>query len=202
MTFWELITGRKRGLMDMSRAEVRQQELMLTKQRDQLLSRIEKLADEKHKIFTRGAASKSPEMRRALAMEFEARTSEQLINARQLNIKSKELLTATRVRLARENRDSAERLGLGRVTNADMLKLARMIENDAISSEMYAERLNDMLGAASAADRAAMGEPSDAAATLMHVWEQMDNGALAETEAFEAADQRVRSRAERSLAQE
>ncbi len=202
MNFWELITGRKKGLMDMSRAELRQQELLLTKQRDRLMARIEKLAEEKQKIFARGAATKSPELRRTLAMEFEARTNEQLMHARQLNIKNKELLTATRVRLARENRESAEELGLGRISAGDMAKLARMIENDAITAEMYAERLNDILAAAGDADRAALGEPTDATATLMRVWEQMDTGELEESAAFDAADAHVRARAERTLAQE
>jgi hypothetical protein len=202
MGLWELITGKPKGLLDLSRSELRQQELLLTKHRDQLMSRIERLAKDKQDIFARGAASKSPEMRRALAMEFEARTQEQLLYARQLNIKSKELLTATRVRLAKENTETASKLGLGRITEGDMLRLAKMIETDAISSEMYAQRLDELLGAASEADRAAIGEPTDAAASLMNVWAQMDNGDLREEQGFETADAQVRARAAKSIAEE
>ena len=201
MSFWELITGRKKGLMGLSRSELRQQELLLTKHRDQLLARIEKLADDKQAIFARGAATKSPEVRRALAMEFEARTNEQLLYARQLNITGKELLTATRVRLARENRETASKLGLGRISDGDLAGLARMIGDDAVSAEVYGERLDALLGAAAEADRSAVGQPTDAAATLLHVWEQMDSGKLAEAEAFESADAQVRARANKSLAE-
>jgi hypothetical protein len=201
MTFWELITGRKKGLMSLSRTELRQQELLLAKHRDQLLARIEKLAGDKQDIFARGAQTRSPEVRRALAMEFEARTNEQLLYARQLNIKGKELLTATRVRLARENRESAQRLGLGRIGQSDMARLARMIEDDAITAEVYGERLDAVLGAAADADRSAVGQPTDAAATLLHVWEQLDAGAMKEAEAFESADAQVRARAGRQSAE-
>jgi len=202
MGLWELITGRKKGLMSLSRSELRQQELLLTKERDRLMDRIEKLADKKQQIFGRGAKTKSPELRRALAIEFEAATNEQLLYGRQLNIKSKEVLTVTRVRLARENRRQSEKLGLGRITESDMLKLASMIEDDAISSELYAERLDGLLGMAAEADKAAIGEPSDSAAALMHIWQKMDDGGVAEEEAFSEADEQVRTRARRTLAED
>ncbi len=201
MGLWELITGRKRGLMDMDRSELRQQELLLTRQRDQMMGRIEKLAGEKQDIFRRGAESKAPEMRRALAAEFEARTNEQLLYGRQLNIKSKELLTVARVRLVRENRESADKLGLGRITDRDMMRLAKMIEDDAISAELYGQRLDELLSGAAEADRSVIGEPTDAAATLMHVWEKMDAGDLREEQAFDSADAQIRARAERQIAE-
>jgi len=42
-----------------------------------------------------------------LAQEFELKTSEQLMLARQLNIRSKEMLTVSRLRMLRENADRA-----------------------------------------------------------------------------------------------
>lgn len=202
-TFWELLTGKKKGLLDLSRSELRQQELLLGKNRDNLMNRIEKLADKKQDLFKRGAKTKSPELRRALAMEFEGLTNEQILYGRQLNIKSKELMTVTRVRLAKENRESSKKLGLGRISEGDMLRLGQMIENDSISSEVYSERLDELLRGAADADKAALGEADDATATLMHVWERMDRGAVKDEEsAFDEADEKVRSRASRSLAED
>ncbi|MCG3180829.1 MAG: hypothetical protein BIFFINMI_03192 [Phycisphaerae bacterium] len=202
MGLLELITGRKKGLMSMTRAELRQQELLLGKQRDGLMKKIEDLAAAKREIFGRGAKTKSPEVRRALAMEFEARTQEQVLYGRQLNIRSKELLTVTRVRLARENRDQAQKLGMGRIAETDMVRLAAMIEDDAVSAEVYGQRLDELLAGAAEADKAAMGEPTDAAATLMHVWDRMDRGVLADEQAFDEADEKIRSRARGPLAEE
>jgi len=202
MGLWELITGRKKGLMSLSRTELRRQELLLGKQRDQLVRKIETLAGAKRDLFAKGAAADSAQVRQALAAEFEARTNEQLLYGRQLNIRTKELLTVTRVRLIRENRATAKSLGLGRIGERDMIRLAAMVEDDAISSEVYGQRLDELLSAAADADKAALGEPSDATETLMNIWKRMDAGAIADpADAFCQADEQVRTRAERRLAE-
>jgi hypothetical protein len=71
-------------------------EILLTKQRDRLFKKIGDISTTKQKIFQQGAQQKSPELRKALAQDFELKTQEQLMAARELNLRSKELMTVSR----------------------------------------------------------------------------------------------------------
>lgn len=194
MNILSLFSRKPKPLTKMTRRELRREELMLDKERAQLIRRIERIGKDKQTLFERGAKEKIPELRRALAQEFELKTSEQLMIARQLNVRSKEMMTVSRLRMLREN---AERAGaaagrLGRITENDMLRLTRLIENDAVSTEMYQQRLDDMLAIGASmdtGDNALTGAGKD----VLDVWEKMDTGLIADgTEAFEEADRRVR----------
>jgi hypothetical protein len=193
--FVEWLTSRKRPLSRMTRSELRRQELLLDKDRGRMLGRINKLAQEKQQVFERGAAEKTPEVRRALAQEFELKTTEQLMLARQLNIRSKEMLTVSRLRMLRENADRAGQSGrLGLISQGDIMRLGKLIESDAIKAEVYMERLDEILSIGVAADEEA-GPMSEAGRTVMNVWEKMDTGAIADTaEGFDEADRSVRER--------
>lgn len=194
MAFFDWLVKRKKPLSQMTRAELRRQELLLEKDRNQLLNRITKIAGKKQGIFEKGAVEKSPEVRRMMAQEFELMTSEQLMLSRQLNIRSKEMMTVSRLRMMREQADRAQGAGskLGLVSEKDLMRLGRMIESDAVKTEMYQERLDEVLKLGSEVDQGAMGL-SDAGETVMNVWEQMDRGDIADqTEAFDEADRRVR----------
>jgi len=185
--------NRPRPLTQLSRRDLRRKELLLQKQRDQLLRRIEKLADDKQGLFQKGAAEKTPEVRRALAQEFELKTAEQLMLGRQLNIRSKEMLTVSRLRMLKENAEQSRTTGdrLGMISQADMLRLERMIESDAVTSELYQERLDDLLSTA-ATEQGAAGL-SEAGQAVMRIWDQVDSGMMKSTlEAFDEADRRVR----------
>jgi hypothetical protein len=185
--------NRPRPLTQLSRRDLRRKELLLQKQRDQLLRRIEKLADDKQTLFQKGAAEKTPEVRRALAQEFELKTAEQLMLGRQLNVRSKEMLTVSRLRMLKENAEQSRATGdrLGMISQADMLRLERMIESDAVSSELYQERLDDLLSTA-ATEQGAAGL-SEAGQAVMRMWDQVDSGVITSTsEAFDEADRRVR----------
>jgi hypothetical protein len=81
----------------MTRQELRRQELLLARDREQLLKRITDAAAKKQDIFERGRQEKSPELRRILAQEFDLKTTEQMMTGRQLNIRSKEFLTVSRM---------------------------------------------------------------------------------------------------------
>jgi hypothetical protein len=193
--FLEWLTKRKKPLSQMTRSELRRQELLLDKDRTRLLDRITKLAKEKESLFERGAAERSAEVRRVMAQEFELKTTEQLMLGRQLNIRSKEMMTVSRLRMLRESADRAgqsNRLGL--ISQADMLRLGKMIETDAIRAEVYQERLDEILAIGSEVDQgaAALGESGDG---VLKVWEKLDAGAIADTkEAYEEADRTVRER--------
>jgi hypothetical protein len=194
MALLDWLIKRKKPLSRMTRSELRRQELLLEKDRNQLLSRITKLADKKQRIFQRGAGEKAPEVRKALASEFELMTSEQLMISRQLNIRSKELMTVSRLRMLRENADRARSSNglLGLVSEKDLLRLGKLIENDAVRTDMYQQRLDEILTVGAEVDEGALGL-SDAGNSVMEIWDQMDRGALSDTgEAFDEADRRVR----------
>jgi len=195
MALLEWLTKRKKPLSRMTRSELRRQELLLEKDRTQLLNKITKIATDKQTLFERGAQEKTPEVRRMLAQEFELKTTEQLMLARQLNIRSKEMLTVSRLRMLRENADRAgqsNRLGL--VSETDILRLGKLIESDAVKAEIYQERLDEILAIGSAVDEGA-ASLSEAGKTVMNVWEKMDAGAITDkNEAFDEADRSVRER--------
>lgn len=194
MGLLDWLTKRRKPLSKMTRQELRQQELTLEKERNLLLKRIERLSHGKQKLFERGAKETSPEVRRAMAQEFEMKTTEQLMISRQLNIRTKEMLTVSRMRMIRENADRAKVAGdrIGMITERDLVGLTRLIENDAITTEMYQERLDSLLVIGAEVDEGAAGI-SEAGRAVMDIWERMDAGAIADkAEAFDEANRRVR----------
>ncbi len=200
MQFIEWLTKRRKPLSKLTRSELRRKELMLEKDRARQMNRIKKLAAEKQAIFQQGATEKAPELRLAYAQQFELRTTEQLMISRQLNIRSKELLTVSRFRMLRENADRARESGsrLGMISETDILKLGHLIESDGIRSEAYQERLDEILGTAAEIDEGAQSL-SDSGKAVMEIWGRMDVGDIEnDTEAFDEADRRVRERQQRA----
>jgi hypothetical protein len=123
------------------------------------------------------------------------RTTEQLMLSRQLNIRSKELLTVSRLRMLRENADRAGQSGkLGLISEADILRLGRLIESDSVKTELYQERLDDILAVGASVDEG-FASLSEAGQSVMKVWDKMDAGAITDTaEGFDEADRSVRER--------
>ena len=194
MGLFDWLTDRHKSLSEMTRQELRREELLLEKDRNRMLKKVEKLATDKQSLFDKGASEKTPEVRRALAQEFELRTSEQLMLSRQLNIHSKELMTVSRMRMLRENAERAKSHGnkLGLISEKDMLALGKMIETDAISSEMYQQRLDDILSLGAEVDEGKAGL-SEAGQHVMDIWDKMDTGLIEDkAEGYDEADRRVR----------
>jgi len=111
-----------------------------------------------------------------------------------LNIRSKEAMTVSRMRMIRENLDRAKVHGskLGLVSEKDLLRLGRMIESDAVSVEMYQQRLDDILALGAEVDEGMAGL-SQAGQTVLDIWDKMDTGLIRDpAEAFDEADRRVR----------
>ncbi len=185
MGLFDWLTKRGKALSQMTRQELRRQELLLDRERQQLHKKIQDAAGKKQEIFQRGREEKSPEVRRMLAQEFDLKTTEQLMMGRQLNIRSKEYLTVSRMRMLRENADRAKARGsrLGLISEKDLIALEKMIANDSITSEMYQERLDDMLQV-SATDGESILTPGSK--QVLDVWEQMGTGLIAdEGQAFD-----------------
>ncbi|WP_428938371.1 hypothetical protein [Fontivita pretiosa] len=188
--------SRSRTLSELSRQELRKEEILLTRQRDRLFKRLEQIAAEKQKIFQQGAAQKSPDLRKALAQDFELKTQEQLMAARELNLRSKELLTVSRLRMIKENQARGKALGRLNVTDKDVARITQWIEDDSVTQEMYVERLDAILETGVQADKDALASArlTSAGQELMEIWNQMDRGRLKQDEAFEEADKAVRQR--------
>ncbi len=194
MALFDWLTKKNKALSQMTRQELRRQELLLNRERDQLLKRVTDLATKKQEIFDRGRQEKAPEVRRVLAQEFDLKTTEQLLTSRQLNIRSKEAITVTRMRMLRENAEKAKARGskLGLIGEKDLVALEKMIASDEITAEMYQDRLDSMLQIG--------GEDGESILTpgskqVLDVWEQMDTGLIGDAgQAFDEADRRVRER--------
>ncbi len=192
MGLFDWLTSKEKPLSQMTRSELRRQELLLEKERDRLMNRVGDLAKKKQDIFDRGSKEKSPEMRRALAGQFELHTTEQLMLSRQLNIRSKEALTVSRLRMLKESAERAKATGskLGLVGEKDLIALEKLIENDAVTGEMYQSRLDEML---KIAGEPATAEVSTAGQAVLDIWDKIDTGMIKDqTEGFDEADRRVR----------
>jgi len=196
MALIDKIFGRNKTLSDLNRQELRREEILLTKARDRLFKKIETLADNKKKLFTQGATQKSPELRKALAQDFELKTQEQLMAARELNLRSKELLTVSRLRMIKENSEKGRAMGRLNLTDKDVARITGWIEDDSVSQDIYQERLNAVLELGAESDKAALDNIglTQAGQELMAIWNQLDKGAVKEDEAFEQADKAVRHR--------
>src|SRR6266513_4844083 len=133
MALIDKIFGKQKSLSELNTQELRREEILLTKQRDRLFKRIESLSTDKQKIFQTGATQKSPELRKALAQDFELKTQEQLMAARELNLRSKELLTVSRLRMIKENTEKGRAMGRLNLTDTDVAKITQWIEDDAVS---------------------------------------------------------------------
>ncbi len=196
MALIDKLFGKTKTLSELTTQELRREEILITKQRDRLFKNNETLAGAKQKIFQQGATQKSPELRKALAQDFELKTQEQLLSARELNLRSKELLTVSRLRIVQQNRGKGRALGRLNLTDKDVAKISGWIEDDSVTQDAYNERLNMILelGAESDKDALANVELAGAGNELMALWEQVDRGDVKEDQAFEQADEAVRRR--------
>lgn len=197
MALIDRIFGKKKTLSELSRQELRREEILLEKNRDRLFKKIEQVTVEKQKIFQQGASQKSPELRKALALQFEMKTQEQLMAARELNLRSKELMTVSRLRMIKENSEKGKALGRLNVTDKDVARITQWIEDDAVTQEMYREKLDQILELGEEADKEALAATGlkEAGSELMNIWNEMDRGSLKQDEAFEEADKAIRRRA-------
>ncbi len=200
MALIDKIFGKKeKSLSELSAAELRREEIILTKDRDKLFKKIEAVASDKQKIFQQGASQKSPELRKALAMQFELKTQEQMLAGRQLNLRSKELLTVSRVRMIKENAPKMSgAMGRLNLTEKDVARITTWIEDDGVTQDMYNERLDEILGLGAQSDKDAMANTglSSTGQEVMNLWNDMDRGAIKHEEAFEEADKVIRRKNE------
>ena len=199
MALIDRLLGRRKSLSQLSALDLRKEEILLGKQRDRLLKKVEDLATQKQRIFASGATQKSPELRKALAMDFELKTQEQVLSAKELNLRSKELLTVSRLRIIQESREKGRGVGRLNITDRDVAKINGWIDDDVLGQDMYQQRLDAILEAGSSADSDSLENAglSQAGQELMSIWDQLDRGKVDTDKAFDQADAAVRRRAER-----
>jgi hypothetical protein len=197
MALIDKIFSRKKTLSQLDKQELRKEEILLTKQRDRLFKRIETIGQQKQQIFKQGATQKSPELRKALAQDFELKTQEQLMAARELNLRSKELLTVSRLRMVRENTEGGRAMGRLNLTDKDVAKIAGLIEDDNVTQDVYRDRLDTLLEIGAQGDKDALASAglTSAGQELMNIWDEMDRGGVKHEQAYEQADQAVRRKA-------
>ena len=196
MALIDKIFGRKKTLGELDRQELRKEEILIGKQRDRLFRRIEEISTAKQKIFQQGASQKSVELRKALALDFELKSQEQLMAARELNLRSKELLTVSRLRMIKENQQGGRALGRLNLTDKDVARISRWIEDDTVGQDMYQQRLDGILEMGAESDKDALANVglTQAGQELMNIWNDLDRGAVKEDQAFKDADEAVRRR--------
>jgi hypothetical protein len=197
MALIDKIFGKKKTLSELNRQEIRREEILIGKQRDRLFKRIEQIQTEKQKIFEQGKTQKSPELRKSLALQFEMKAQEQMMVAKELNLRQKEMMTLGRLRMIKENSEKGKALGRLNVTDKDVARISSWIEDDAVTQEMYAERLDQILDLGEQADRDALAgtQLKEAGTEIMNIWNDMDKGVIQTTEeGFEEADKAIRRR--------
>jgi len=196
MALIDKIFGHKKTLSELNRQELRKEEILLGKSRDKLFKRIEEIAGQKQKVFQQGAAQKSPELRKALAQEFEMKSQEQVLAARELTLRSKELLTVSRLRMIKENSGGSSLAGRLNLTDKDVAKISSWIDDDSLGQEGYQDRLDTLLDLGRQSDKDALSGAglTQAGQELMNNWDSMDKGAVKPDQAFQAADEAVRRR--------
>ena len=196
MALIDKLFGRTKTLSQLTPQELRKEEILLTKQRDKLFKQIEQISTDKQRIFEQGAKQKSPELRKALAQDFELKTQQQLMNARELNLRSKELLTVSRLRMVKENQGKGRALGRLNLTDKDVAKISGWIEDDAVTQDVYQDRLSALLDLGGQSDKDALAGAglSQAGQELMNIWDELDRGGIKEDDAFAEADRAVRRR--------
>jgi hypothetical protein len=196
MALIDKIFGRKKTLSQLNPQELRKEEILLGKQRDRLFKRIEQISGDKQKIFQQGAGQKSPELRKALAQDFELKTQEQIMAARELTLRSKELMTVSRLRMVKENGERGKAVGRLNLTDKDVAKISQWIEDDSVSQDIYQQRLDSLLELGGQSDKDALASSGLTAAgqELMNIWNQMDSGSIKSDQGFDAADRAVRQK--------
>jgi hypothetical protein len=177
------------GLMDWVRARrgltleaVRREAIRLDIRERQKLAKLEALEREREAIFHRGSQERSPVRRRQLARQYELRTRTVGQLERELAILSKEITTIGALQSALE-RTRLGREGAGRLLmKMDEAELATLLEDEKISSELYLEKLGDVLGVVQEDGRSIVAELGQEGGEVMNIWQKMDEG---EIESFE-----------------
>lgn len=167
--------GKKKGL---TLDAVRREEIRLGIRESQSLSKLEQTEREREAIFNQGAKSPSPLKRRQLARMYDLKSRGIKMVERELAMVSKELATVAAVKLALERQQMAKD-GLSRLLErVDEAELRTMLEDDAVSQEVYLERLGEILGTVTDEAPDIVRNVGQEGAEVLQVWQKMDEGEI------------------------
>lgn len=186
---------RERGLADLSTEEVRAEEMRLGIREKQAVQRMETLDAQRKEIFGEGAKERSTYRRRQLARRFQMAGFELRVANADFGRISKELVTLGAIRHAIERRDRDAEGKLSMLSLLRDTELARLLEDDRISYEVYLDKLNRTVSAAEGAEVNIEAEVGKEGSELLDIWSKMDEGAIADLdEGLKKAEETVTKR--------
>ena len=181
MGFMDWFKHGSKGLLDLSDDELRKEERFLQKDKDKLSQQLARLAAERERLFQRGAQTKDENVRKAIALEYELKAQELGYRGREMLMKSKEILTLSRIRsIRRAGRAGAGGL-LARLTEGDHVKLQRLVADAEVNEELYSERLDELLTSTEREGGLEMSLGSEGKKVL-DLWQRMDDGEIKNVE--------------------
>src|SRR5262245_13347115 len=179
----------RRGLTDLSLEEVRVEEKRLEIRENQHLHQIEKFDKLREEVFHQGAKTKSPARRRIYARRFGEYAQRIGMGERELTRVVKELMTLNRVRSIMErSRQVPTQNVLQNLSEADVVRLTTLLEDDKISEEVYLQKLDSLLGVVNDPAYESQ-EIGNEGLEVLKTWEQMDEGELEFSEGLKEATQ-------------
>jgi len=173
---------REKKLTDYSADELKREEGRLQIRESQLIARLEKLEGEREIIFRQGASVGSPVRRRILARKYEERVRELSRVESDLTRHMKEAMTVGAIRFRLERRAKGEGSILKKIGGGEVEALREFSERDDIDEEMYAEKLNEILGAVEEKEADPVVGLGDGARSVLDVWARMDDGVIESVE--------------------
>ena len=190
----------KRGL---TLESVKRESIRLDIRERQKLSKLEKMEKEREAIFHRGSKERSAVRRRQLARQYDQRTRGVSMLERELAMLSKEITTMNAVEMAMERSQVGKEGASKLLMRMNESELSTMLEDDKITSELYMEKLTDVLGVIHTDAESIVAELGSEGSEVMNVWQKMDEG---EIESFEAgmkeAQTAEREKADQALERE
>jgi len=181
MGFIEWFKKGSKGLLDMDDAEIRKEERFLQKDKDKLSRQLERLAAEREHLFQRGAKARDENVRKAVALEYELKAQEMNQVSREMLMKSKEVLTLSRIRSMRRAGKAGQGSVLSRLSETDHVKLQRLVADAEINEELYAERLDEILFQTERAGGLEMSLGNEGQRVL-DIWNRIEGGEIPSVE--------------------
>ncbi|MBI5369101.1 MAG: hypothetical protein HZA54_18845 [Planctomycetes bacterium] len=193
MPLWDRLFGRKQDPSLLELELVKREEKRLELREAQLVAQIEKLEGEKETVFAAGAKTTSLPRRRMYARRFGDLVARLALSDRDLARGSKELLTLGRIRGALERKATPLGSVLAGMSERQAVELARLLEDDRLSEELYLTKLDGLLGLADdpAYEAAPVGGPGQ---DVLKAWEAMDEVSDADLAAPPASVSKKRER--------
>jgi len=179
--------GKKRSkpITKQTARELRVSEIRAEGKRKQLEAKAMSLAKRKQVVFEQGAKAGGV-LRRTIAQQFDALTTEEVLVGKRLSIATQEVTVVAQIRAVKEQE------GDGAVIRAaDFPALAKVMDKAAAQMEHQ----DNLLGEGLEGMRVEMSDNlGEAGADVLRAWEQMDSGVMEPDEALVEADRATRER--------